>query len=150
MSRVESFHNAVARHGGHQQALDALIPGDTVSTPWGPAGWLRRELQQPELGERQQMVRKVLSTPPELHDVDPRNLRATQPSVTRAGVSHYLSSQQWEHTGQTFADQGNVGNRYPVVYRRARDGQDILLSGHHRAAAALMRGTPLRTRIVEG
>jgi hypothetical protein len=150
MSRVDDFHDAVRKHGGEQQALDRLIPGGTTTTPWQPAGWLKRELTQPELGARQEAVAKVLKAPPELVDVDPRRLRSSQPAVTRDGVSHYLNSRQWEMTGATYADQHNVGNQYPTVYRRSRDSEQVLLSGHHRATAALMRGEPLRARMVEG
>lgn len=101
----------------------------------------------------QEAVDKNLKNPPELRDVDPRTLQSTQPQVTRAGVRHYASG-EYEKSGTTFADQGNAGNRFPVVYARAREGSDvadhIILSGHHRAVAALINGRPLRARVVEG
>lgn len=150
MSRLESFHDAVRRHGGEQPALDHLIPGMTSSTPFPAAGYLKREKTGPGLQAYREAVRKTLQAPPELHDVDPMTLRSTQPAVTRGGVQHYLSNRQWEATGETYADQDNVGNKYPTVYRRSRDGAHLLISGHHRATVALMRAEPVRARIVEG
>lgn len=93
-------------------------------------------------------VANVLSRPPQLREFDPRHLHATQPSVLRHIVSHYLEG-DYERTGNTFADQHNVGNKYPVVYTNHR-GMNIILSGHHRASAALLRGQPLLARHVRG
>lgn len=84
----------------------------------------------------------------QIEEVDPRFLHATQPRVTRAGVQHYLGG-QYERTGRTFADQGDPGNRFPVVYERD-DGKNLLLSGHHRGVSALLRGEGLRARRVRG
>jgi hypothetical protein len=36
------------------------------------------------------------------------------------------------------------------VYHREDDDQDLLLSGHHRAGAALLRGEPLKARLFQG
>ena len=60
---------------------------------------------------------------------------------------------QFREHGQTFADQHNIGNRYPFVYSRTREGGEVdhlLLAGHHRAASALLKGEPLMARHVEG
>lgn len=81
---------------------------------------------------------------PNLAPVDPREVAATQPSVTRAGVKHYMSGSE-EIYGQ---DKG-AGNRHPVVYER-EDGQKVLLSGHHRATAALLQGKQFRANVVRG
>jgi hypothetical protein len=62
--------------------------------------------------------------------------------VTRSGVEYY-SGQEYDRTGETFADNEKAGNRFPVVYSR-NDGTNIILSGHHRATAALLQGRPLR------
>lgn len=151
MSRIEQFHDAVRKHGSIDAALEHVFPGGpTTSTPWRSAGGLKSDFSEPYRSARQEAIRKVLQAPPELHEVDPRELNSSQPSVTRSGVKHYLSDDQWHLTGQTFADRNNVGNRYPTIYRRARDQNNIILSGHHRAVAALMRGRPLQARIVEG
>ena len=150
MSRLDEFNDAVRKHGGIEPALDRLLPGGTTTPPFPAAGHQIREMQQPALGARQELVHKVLQSPVSLTDVNPRELRSSQPGITREGVAHYLRGRQWEHEGATYADKNNIGNKFPVVYHRARDSAQILLSGHHRATAALMRGTPLRARVVEG
>ena len=75
-----------------------------------------------------------------LEDADPRNLRASQPSVTASGVRHYLDS------SDLFADKSNTGNQHPVIY--VRRGFKNIIAGHHRAAAALLKGVPLRAIVV--
>lgn len=76
-----------------------------------------------------------------LDEVDPSKLLANQPSITRAGVAWYLTNRYF-HTGQTYADRDVASNRIPIVY--TRNGTDhVVLSGHHRAAAALITDRPL-------
>jgi hypothetical protein len=88
-------------------------------------------------------------------EVDPRRLSATQPSATTSGISHYLSP-DYQRTGQTFADtiQGlghhTAGNRIPVVYQTDDGRESVLMSGHHRAYAALLQGRPLMAKVVTG
>ena len=121
----------------------------TVPTPWPSAG--RSKVHRdydPEI------VKTLLERAPEgLEDVDPRSLSASQPGITAAGVRHYASG-VYEQTGELYADHGNAGNIYPVVYQRSRSGTDavesIILSGHHRAAAALVSGRPLRALVARG
>jgi hypothetical protein len=121
--------------------------GDAPSTsaPWPRAGRLKSRQDYDK-----DLVREVISDPEHHHmaEIDPRELHATQPSITRAGVAHYLGG-DYERTGETFADKHNPGNRRPVVYRR-EDGQNLLLSGHHRATAALLQGRPLRALVIDG
>ena len=93
-------------------------------------------------------VKEALQQPPTLEDVDPRTLHGTQPSITRVATQHYMQGDHHE-TGETYADQGNVGNAHPVIYQRD-DGVNLILSGHHRAAKALFKGHPLRARVVRG
>lgn len=64
---------------------------------------------------------------------DPRELHASQGAVTRAGVKHYM-----DHPGTLYADRHQAGNKTPVVY--SRGGVDELMSGHHRATAAILNG----------
>lgn len=90
------------------------------------------------------VVRKVLSGPPQLHDFDPRNLHATQPTILRSHVDYYMGD-EYNNTGRTSAEQDNLGNQYPFVYR-TNDGRNLLLAGHHRAASAVLRGEHLRAR----
>jgi len=81
-------------------------------------------------------VAQALSNPA-LSSIDPRTLHKTQPYVVKDGLRHYMSD-----PNTTYKDQGNAGNQYPVVYTRA-NGQNVLLSGHHRATVALLTGRPL-------
>lgn len=121
-------------------SADELFHGAPRTTaPWPKAGGIK--------GERlwdQDRVTSALQQPPRLEEMDPRALHATQAHVTRSGVNYYMGD-LYLRTGQTFADHTNVGNTYPTVYSDRR-GRNLLLSGHHRAAAALLRGTPLRAR----
>ena len=120
-----------------------------ATTPWKQAGRSKtRQDYDPDL------VRKTLSSPAELTDIDPRTLRSTQPMITRQGVDYYMS-ENYQVTGRTFADQGNPGNQFPTVYRRPRmadptQTEDVLLSGHHRATVDLLKGRPTRGRLIEG
>jgi hypothetical protein len=131
--------------GSHE--LDALFNGSpTSAVPFPPAG---RRKDRHEYDK--DLVTRALTHPEhhQMREVDPRILRATQPSVTRAGVAHYLGD-HYERTGETYADMHNPGNRRPVVYHRKDDDQFLLLSGHHRATAKLLRGEPLQAVVVEG
>lgn len=84
--------------------------------------------------------------------VDPSSLSTFQANVTRGGVEHYLSD-HYHQTGDTFADHGSASNRYPIVYEGYnREGKRYrtILSGNHRATAALLEGKPLMARVVRG
>lgn len=86
-----------------------------------------------------------------MEEVDPRSLRASQRGLTTAGLEHY-----YNQPGRDFADlydkTRSSSNLLPLVYRSTDAGypHNILLSGHHRAAASLLRGMPLRARVVTG
>lgn len=83
--------------------------------------------------------------------VDPRLLMATQTGVTNRGMKYYMNPENdYERHGATFADRGNIGNRHPVIYQNDDIGARFLLSGHHRATAAILRGTPLHAVVVHG
>lgn len=92
------------------------------------------------------------SGPAKVGELDPRMLHGIQPGVHTQGVEYYLGD-QYRRSGQTFEQlKGNApteANRMPTVYRR-EDGMNVLLSGHHRAAAALSQDRGLLTRIIEG
>ena len=86
----------------------------------------------------------------DLVDIDPRTLHGMQPSITRAGVNHYLGD-AYSRTGQTYASPDH-GNHVPVIYeaRHPHFGniERSIYGGHHRATAALLQGRPLRGLIV--
>ncbi|MEI6403503.1 MAG: hypothetical protein WCP59_15095 [Actinomycetota bacterium] len=87
----------------------------------------------------------MLSEPPALAEVDPRELWATQPWVVRHHVAYYLTG-EWERTGRTSADQHAIANRYPLVLAAPR-GRLTILTGHHRSLAALIEGRPVTVRV---
>lgn len=128
---------------GHESAL--FGDGPLTSGPWQQAG-RRKDLRDFDPA----LVQAVVNAPEHHHmqDVDPRILRATQGSLIRPGLRHYLGD-RYERTGETYADMHLAGNRRPIVYRR-EDGQHLILSGHHRAAAALLQGRPLQAVVVSG
>lgn len=127
--------------------LDAVFPDEMLRRP---AIWDRGGRRIKIKDYDQNLVDDILRRPP--HEsrrlVDPRDLHATQSELTRSGVKYYLGDTYWR-TGRTFADQHNPGNIMPVVYFR-EDGQNLILSGHHRAAAKFLRGEPLEVRGVHG
>lgn len=116
--------------------INALTRGVSTPAPWPRIG---RTKGQPVFDQAR--VTAALSSPRMLTETDPRFLHANQSSVTREGVQYYMGD-EYQRTGRTFADRGDVGNRNPVIYRR-NSGENIILSGHHRAAAALIRGEQL-------
>lgn len=146
MSRAKQFYGA---------GIDRMFPRDWDSkepalkagAPWPPAG---RSKQFKDYDEDK--VREVLSNPERQHvapqDPTDPSLRSTQPEVTRAGVQHYMSD-EYRQKGALFADQTNPGNVTPVIYHRS-DGQSLTLSGHHRGAAALLRGEQFNAIHVHG
>lgn len=139
----ESFRRVHELHGAGD--VDAAFgEHGRVVAPWPRAS--RRKDRAPY---DQEVVRQGLSQPAQVEDIDPRFLHATQPHVTRQGVSYYMDDPRYEEQGRTFADPGNVGNAFPVVYDR-EDGYRLLLSGHHRATAALLKGRGLKARRFEG
>lgn len=138
-SRAHEFYDQGAR------GLERMFPGGKplATTVWPDA-------PKPKRGQAydRDRVRTALSQPPDLREVDPRFLHSTQPRVTRSGLSYYMSD-EYDLTGRTHADQNVTSNQYPLVYQKDT-GHNLILAGHHRSTAALLRGRPLRTRIVEG
>jgi hypothetical protein len=168
------------------RGVEHMFPQEasTAPTPWPTAHRYRDTRPYDE-----ERVRQTLMAPPQLQEIDPRNLHSTQPSITRSGVEYYSNppmraireqytsafprstadptgvatagASSYQLTGRTYEETKgmgtNEGNRFPVIYRREADPraysnepQNLILSGHHRAAAALAAGRPLRARIVEG
>lgn len=140
----------------HGAGYDSLFPADASpvrGTPWPRAARSKsRQDYDPDT------VHAALAQPTQLQQVDPRGLQSTQPSVTAPGVKHYIDNPQWHQTGETYADQGVPSNRNPIVYRRHETWPPVeggrvdsmLLSGHHRAAAALVTGRELPAVVVDG
>lgn len=78
-----------------------------------------------------------------VQDLDPRELVATQDSVRSDALSHYLSD-DYTKKGRLFDNTRDDSNNTPVVVGLMR--RKFLLSGHHRATAALLNGEPLQAR----
>lgn len=137
----DSFSRAHRAYGSND--LDSVFTGHaTTPAPWPRAG---RTKTQPLFDQGK--VTEALRQPPQLEDVDPRHLHATQGSVIRHHASFYFDQPDYRTSGTTSADQNNVGNQYPTVYRD-RSGRNLLLSGHHRATVDLVKGRPLRARVI--
>lgn len=149
MARVDDFNEGAGRLYGAGDIDKVFHGGDQAVVPWQQAGKSKTHQDYDPA-----VVKQALSSPPVLTKVDPRNLKSTQPMVTREGVDYYTSG-RYEQSGETYADKSNLGNQWPVVYRRPKmadptQHEDLLLSGHHRGVAALLQGKPLDARLVEG
>ena len=78
-------------YGSGQSGFKQLFPGEQSDAlaPWSGVGGLKH--RQPY---EQEKVSASLRQPESmLTEVDPRNLRATQPSITRAGVEYYMGEE---------------------------------------------------------
>lgn len=126
---------------------DASKVSSTAAVP-GQAPWPKVAKTKQGLPYDRNVVAQALSSPVELTMTDPRQLHSTQSGLTRSGVEYYMGD-DYEQTGETFADQGNVGNRHPVIYNKD-DGRKLILSGHHRGGAALLQGQEFPARHVFG
>jgi hypothetical protein len=97
-------------------------------------------------------VRGILRGTVHPEPTDPTHLYQTQSGVGISGVTHYVHNWDYWETGKPFADQHQSGNRVPIIYERTNPTQGhrerFLLSGHHRAAAALGLGVALMAHVV--
>ncbi len=127
--------------------LGALFSGDEVGvTPW-PRAPRRKDRPLYDRALVEERVGRVVTFGDDLQEVDPRELWCSQPGLVRSGVAHYLTD-EWRRIGRTWADQHIRSNQYPLVY--VDSGRRIILAGHHRSAAALLAGTPVLARLVDG
>lgn len=129
------------------KGFEAMFPEGSApsrAAPW-PSFGRRKDVKDYD----QELVTRTLLDPPELSFIDPRTLRATQPAITSSGVDFYYNDPSYRETGKTFETGENLGNRYPFIYQR-EDGQNLILSGHHRAATALAKGEALQAIIISG
>lgn len=135
MSRLEHFWGA--------GSVDKMFPDGalTTSAPWPQASPSRTHRTFDP-----RAVDEALSNP-DAHkrSVDPRTLHGSQEGLTRTGVSHYM-----EHPDTLFADGHQAGNKDPVVFHDEMRDRSVLLSGHHRAARALLTGQQFEAVHVSG
>ncbi len=130
--------------------LDSLFKGSSETVvPFKGAGNASKRYDK-------QLVHDTLQNHPQSHEIvdfDPRHLKATQPGIQRPAMEHYMG-EEYQESGKTFADSHNEGNRLPVVYtyHHPVSGQEehMILSGHHRATRALLRGEMLKARQIRG
>ncbi len=122
--------------------LDQLFAGgaDRTATPWRQAGRPKNESRFDH-----DAVVSMLNQPVNLVEFDPREVWAHQPGIVRHHVRYYTTG-QWEVSGHTSADHFKEANRFPVIVPDYR-GRPLILSGHHRTAAALIEGRPVRARV---
>lgn len=146
-NRLDSMRSTASRaddvYGSND--IEKLFNGNgQTGAPWEPAGQSKSKMTYDK-----DLVARSITHPNEfpVEEHDPRTFRSTQPNVTREGVSHYLEGREGTY-GETQGDH-RLGNDLPRVYNR-EDGQKLLLTGHHRAAAALIKGTPLKAVTING
>src|SRR4051812_23501046 len=109
--------------------------------PWPSAGRLKKGSPY-DLD----LIHASLQGGPNMEEVDPRFLHATQPSVLQEHVNYYMGG-EYSRTGTTARDQGLNINQVPRLYIRG-DGRTDILSGHHRATASLLQGGQFRAHII--
>lgn len=133
-----------------QHRPETLWGCDDLGTVFGPTAekttcpWPRARRGRGALFSAHECTNERLIGLAVLDEVDPRIVHATQPYVLRHHAAYYLSG-QWELSGITSADRAQPTNRFPLVADDGRGGL-VLLSGHHRALAALVRGRKLLCR----
>lgn len=79
----------------------------------------------------------------QVEPMDPRELTGTQDGLQGAALSHYLSD-DYRKGGHLFDKSRGADNDIPTVVGFQR--RKFLMTGHHRAAAALLKGEPLQAR----
>jgi hypothetical protein len=150
--RPEAHARLEALYGTHEEGLERLFAGGKeLGAPPHPK-WEFKSKQGVKYSKRD-VHEAIQRQPPELGDIDPRSLHSSQRGLTRGGVQHYMNDPSYEELGETYADAHSIGNRYPVILARQEAGnvtRNVLLSGHHRATKALLRGEDLRGIIVPG
>ena len=112
-----------------------------VPAPWPGAGRLKKGSPY-DLD----LIHESLKGGPNMEQVDPRWLHSTQPSVLQEHVNYYLG-RNYAQTGQTARDAHVNTNQVPRLYMRG-DGRIDILSGHHRATAALLQGGQFHAHLI--
>jgi hypothetical protein len=138
-------------HRLYGQGIEAMFPGGKLTAmphSSGPANLLRLRNVNGHDPIRETLIASVRGEVHPQH-IDPRWLKMTQSAVTRPGVRYYAEDPTYHETGETYADKGNVGNMVPVIYQHSDWGVRLILSGHHRAAAALAMGKPLKALVID-
>lgn len=141
----DQFSKTYAMHGSRDLDTISKNPAVAGTTPWPTAGKTKKGPAYDR-----DLVAQAIMNPPDPVRFDPRNLHSTQSGITRQGVDYYLNDPTYADTGTTFADAERPGNQHPIVYHSRTTQRNLILSGHHRAGAALLAGKPLEAIRVEG
>lgn len=131
----------------HGQGVESVFGEGSVGVTTIPFPQASRRKDEPLYDKA--AVADILAQPIHLSSFDPRTLHASQRGVTREGVDYYVDPDGYKAVGLPFADQHEKGNQYPVIYRNPRTEQYVILSGHHRAVAALVTGRPVQGILVD-
>lgn len=140
--KIAAAHRYIEKSGRSDLSLESLTSGlrTITSVPWQQMNRFK-PYDKP-------MVGKIVEGPSDtssMRTFDPRMLHANQPSLVVAPFLHYFNREPG-----LARDKEQVGNLHPFVYIHRGTGVHRLLSGHHRAAAALLRGKPLHAKYAIG
>lgn len=149
-------HNPGPLYGAGDVAVQAM----THTSGWGPEGATQESrlitpVPWPQahphmiVNRLDPAVRGRWPSAP-MEEVDPRTLHASQPSLTSTGLEHYTRRGDSDELFNKTSDSSNL---HPIVYQVQRPDtpdMNVLLSGHHRAATALVEGRPLQALTVRG
>jgi len=146
---ASATHLAVRSTSLWGQPIEAVFPawsGPVASIWWWPEPTrLKRKTAYQDGLVTHAVLRQSNS---DLRWVDPRTLRPTQGGVTKGGVQYYLED-TYELTGETWMDKEKLNNRFPLIYIRDEE-QSLILAGHHRSTASLLKGEMLLAIVVRG
>ncbi len=135
MSRSDEFYGA--------NDVSRMFPGEA---PMAAVPWPQARKTPTHRSHSLPAIHEAMANPDAHREmVDPRNLRATQGMLTRAGVQHYASG-----SGELFADHASDINAEPHVFHNDKTGEQVLMSGHHRAAAHLLAGRQFEAVVAHG
>ena len=138
-------------HRLYGQGVEAMFPGGKlIARPHasGPTNLMRLRNVNGRDPIKETLIAAARGEVHPQH-IDPRWLKQTQSGVTLPGVRYYAEDPTYHETGETYADKGDIGNKYPVVYQHSDWGVRLILAGHHRAAASLALGKPLRALVID-
>lgn len=139
----EHYGRREAERLGEDPEEYRYLSADKAGVPWKQAGRLKHKPPYD-----QEAVREELASPStHVFGFDPRKLHATQPWVTKQGVRHYM---RHGTSGPLYADKDTVSNYMPFIYIHRDTGKMRILTGHHRATAALIKGQELPARYAIG
>lgn len=127
----------VSRMYGKGDVSAAFGEADIETTPWPSAARLKDGSQWD-----QEMINEAVRQPGETQMIDPRYLHATQPRIVRTHAQRYMDNPD------SAPATPEASNQRVYVYERA-DGRRDLLTGHHRALRALLRGEPLQAVVIK-